>query len=484
MGSNWRKEGAHRYESLWCLLQKFIFLNRLRPASFSRALIARHPEARLNVPEVHVPIPGLHRNGLLSELHMTERTLAESLPLHYMPPFGQAGDNHLYSQPLRYCAQCLSEGYHSALYQCRCIVQCPIHEEPLRQECPRCSQVLAYRFDAKTFSHPFSCPACKHVLWTRYPEFEWQLSDETDEGLRRVGEARHVLRNLRRQFDAASRHFTVEMRIEHMDVFVAERLRQLQETLGARNVLSCFENESRCRHILWRYTPRSTATVADDIGYAELGRALKALRRYIHRRVMRWHRKCLSIQEGLLHSCPKGELTLPCRWVAAYNLWCGVWYGCMKELWPSSLHARKLDRLRKMEGVATCVGVTAMTEKLPATQEASLRLWLTVAYNSYLWLLSQSDIQEVAYAENPSLPLRLSELIPEFIAWQAMTSRKECLLWLAVETNRVSTRSSWQGQSAEHRVQVEKTANSEQRRLEAVRMRYHTLLNGIRSSVV
>lgn len=64
---------------------------------------------------------------------------------------------------LRYCPACLSNGYHSAVFQHLSIDHCPLHNTPLRTTCEICQIGLnpTWRVAA---SNAFACPRCDHMF--------------------------------------------------------------------------------------------------------------------------------------------------------------------------------------------------------------------------------------------------------------------------------------------------------------------------------
>jgi len=68
------------------------------------------------------------------------------------------------SPHLRFCSQCMQQGFHATLFQFTALARCPIHLRPLLEACPSCRLRIAYRLDAAFAAHPFACPSCAHRL--------------------------------------------------------------------------------------------------------------------------------------------------------------------------------------------------------------------------------------------------------------------------------------------------------------------------------
>ncbi|TAM05499.1 MAG: hypothetical protein EPN70_08435 [Paraburkholderia sp.] len=67
----------------------------------------------------------------------------------------------LWSQVLRFCPICLSNGFHSVWFQFSAMQECPMHGCLLTDRCQSCGTLVgAYRFTAKLFNTPFKCSEC------------------------------------------------------------------------------------------------------------------------------------------------------------------------------------------------------------------------------------------------------------------------------------------------------------------------------------
>ncbi|MCG5072432.1 TniQ family protein [Paraburkholderia tagetis] len=67
----------------------------------------------------------------------------------------------LWSQVLRFCPICLSNGFHSLWFQFSAMQECPMHRCLLTDRCQSCGTLVgAYRFTAKLFATPFKCSEC------------------------------------------------------------------------------------------------------------------------------------------------------------------------------------------------------------------------------------------------------------------------------------------------------------------------------------
>ena len=69
------------------------------------------------------------------------------------------------AEVLRYCPDCIAQGYHATLFQFEFVRRCPIHETVLRRRCPTCETPIPYRFNRDLVRHPYACGTCRHVLY-------------------------------------------------------------------------------------------------------------------------------------------------------------------------------------------------------------------------------------------------------------------------------------------------------------------------------
>lgn len=64
------------------------------------------------------------------------------------------------STELRYCRECLQQGFHATWFQWRFISRCPLHNQPLRLGCPSCAMPIKYALQSEIAEHPLACAYC------------------------------------------------------------------------------------------------------------------------------------------------------------------------------------------------------------------------------------------------------------------------------------------------------------------------------------
>ena len=139
------------------LLSKFSWCNRLTVTQLG-CLLAPSAE----VPAVNVD---LRRADRIS-IDTMQRALNLS-PAMLRFSFCTEKQHHqlwLAETDLRYCPQCLYQGFHSAIFQWRFMIRCPIHKRSLRTGCPHCGKTISYRLDSQLADSPLRCTVCQQ-LW-------------------------------------------------------------------------------------------------------------------------------------------------------------------------------------------------------------------------------------------------------------------------------------------------------------------------------
>ena len=150
-------------ESLWGMLSKWQFVNRLPYTTAAAAIIAR-PVALTDTGVDLRVISAFDLNALALHSGISAVTLAGGA-------CGCSPDARVLaitSDYLRYCSACMQVGYHAALFQFTVIARCPIHLQRLRGACPHCKRRIPYRFDPSFLAKPFACPYCAHP-WLHEP---------------------------------------------------------------------------------------------------------------------------------------------------------------------------------------------------------------------------------------------------------------------------------------------------------------------------
>src|ERR1039457_4978624 len=152
-----RPEWVRPLESLWSILAKWQFVNRLPYSAIATAILRNVTvdqgvdlrllvQFRLDALAEHSGVS----HGMLASAACSSCTDSRMIEIA--------------SQHLRFCATCMAEGFHAVLFQFTPIRHCPIHHVHLLDACISCRQKIPYRLDASFAARPFACPHCAHPL--------------------------------------------------------------------------------------------------------------------------------------------------------------------------------------------------------------------------------------------------------------------------------------------------------------------------------
>lgn len=152
-----RPEWVRPLESLWSILAKWQFVNRL-PYSTIATAILRHLTVDQGV-DLRL-LDHFRLDSFAEHTGLSHDMLASAA----CSPRADSRMIEIASQNLRFCAACMAEGFHAALFQFTPIHHCPIHHLPLLEACTSCRKKIPYRLDASFAARPFACPHCTHPL--------------------------------------------------------------------------------------------------------------------------------------------------------------------------------------------------------------------------------------------------------------------------------------------------------------------------------
>ena len=146
-------------ESMWGIMAKWQFVNRLPYASLATSLLTRSATASDQGIDLRLlgafRLERLVEHSGLSHSMLASATCCSSADSETI---------RLVSPYLRFCGVCMQEGFHAVLFQFLPIRICPIHRRRLHESCPNCRAKIPYRLDASSVSRPFACPLCAHSL--------------------------------------------------------------------------------------------------------------------------------------------------------------------------------------------------------------------------------------------------------------------------------------------------------------------------------
>ncbi len=156
----WRVHWQTGYESAFSLLSKFSLLNGLSANQIATLFISANcGRKRALVRQLNIDLRDATVFELLAIAQLCEMT-AETVASGFV--IGRFTVSVIESSDkLRYCAECLSRGFHSPLYQLKFIPRCPIHQLPLRESCQYCGGIIPYCLTTAMLKEPFACVHCQ-----------------------------------------------------------------------------------------------------------------------------------------------------------------------------------------------------------------------------------------------------------------------------------------------------------------------------------
>jgi len=163
-GLCWRPSWTSRFESLWSLLRKVSHLNATTHTEirklFRRDDMPKKLDAWRWCLRADLRLFGaLDPNKISNILGIDLSHLAEAIVSRFVHEH-EAGD--LTSNFLRFCPTCISQGFHSTLYQLLFLNKCPAHGDQLVIRCVEClSPTIPYKFQ---FISGKDVSKCVHML--------------------------------------------------------------------------------------------------------------------------------------------------------------------------------------------------------------------------------------------------------------------------------------------------------------------------------
>lgn len=164
---NWRPDTTTGLDSLWAHLQKLAYLNAVGFSELARIFDSK----------------GVGRWGAndrrldhFRRLDVTKLARAICVPEHRMEmllPSAYGIESDL-ANVLRFCPVCIRRGFHSAAFQLKAVLRCPVHDVMLESKCPGCRYTIPYLFGSGLRT-PFAC-RCGWKFWPGITAQRWPRS--------------------------------------------------------------------------------------------------------------------------------------------------------------------------------------------------------------------------------------------------------------------------------------------------------------------
>jgi len=165
----WRKEWINRFESLWSVFEKFKYANSISEKEVYEIFSIRDQHGSIRKYQskenkTYLSMEGVDGNALLKILgvDIKQRNLNDIEAITYViANHSNININDFYSNKLRFCPECIKNGYHSIFHQALLFDECFMHEgTKLISKCPNCLSHLEYEFNSKNNKLGFQCQYC------------------------------------------------------------------------------------------------------------------------------------------------------------------------------------------------------------------------------------------------------------------------------------------------------------------------------------
>jgi len=359
---SWRPAWHVCGESVCTLFWKFAQLNQMTAKELAQLIANRTSGRRTAIcikPDVDLRDASVFDLDVIGQILRTNRaTIRQSFLFEVLP--GSVLRSH---ERLRWCVQCMEQGFHSPLFQMRQTRTCPLHAQPLLDCCPQCRREIPYRLSTPFLAKPFHCPHCGYdfapMMASERPRI-LQLSHEE------ASQITLLLKFYKRAdvesvsvSDAAHLFITAQKaRVFHVDLnesdvqshyasFMAQALAdlvpgqlELEGDLCAKPVTCSvrgylhhigYEDSSECDEQENRINPEEN-DVAESTSQqfmAILENTYRGIRRHLWRRVFMDHRSCIVSAAFCLRNDMHSKSTCGfCPHALAFIRWRMLWEGC------------------------------------------------------------------------------------------------------------------------------------------------------------
>ncbi len=341
-------------ESAYSLFSKFCYLNHLRTIELIDIVVSRQSRRRY--------LQKQNPDGSLADAWLFDISEIARITGLSKEQVRQAFVFHSGEEPrrpwetathLRLCTDCLAAGYHSTVFQINHITHCPIHQKPLIEHCPNCKIQIPYRLSRPLFANPYHCPSCRkpwaHFVWRKNSQPR-SLTRSQRDALIELSEATDLYHRIIETSYTVCNHylineqgtvclpeaFQVERKLEYMRFlnFLARRWDATEPIApppdrlyqhyhcGLQRSVTKHRPPSRF-HVNYQYLGRAWDT---DQPYQQILILYRALRRYLWRKVVKFHQPCIhTLSRALWRNSAKLELPLTCPVSYAFIIWRMYW---------------------------------------------------------------------------------------------------------------------------------------------------------------
>lgn len=168
----WNSKWANPYESAWSLVQKYAIANSCKEKELNQWISEALPYAARTADL-------LFGRGLRRPFPVIAPGVA--IRQGTLLAYGQRWRCRLTIERnhLRFCRECLSYGYHSALHQILEMETCAVHRMPLLTRCPACDQAtMGCHLSDSWIAAECNCRRCHLPLGSKSATDNWELPAE------------------------------------------------------------------------------------------------------------------------------------------------------------------------------------------------------------------------------------------------------------------------------------------------------------------
>lgn len=178
----WSNNWISKWESSWSILSKICVSNSANGYELYKGLVKKQNTYRIYADYKHcfVITPNIDSELFVKSLdfNLNEYLKMESSEL--LGPFYTNVLDNLYFQMfydtgLKFCPDCIKNGYHSMFHQLTFLDQCLIHNIKLKKNCPQCSKNIPYNFSMQAYQTGYRCQ-CGYKLYDKIVTdsiFDW-----------------------------------------------------------------------------------------------------------------------------------------------------------------------------------------------------------------------------------------------------------------------------------------------------------------------
>lgn len=146
--------GVYPGESIWSIVNRFIWLNRTNlneTSTFLRELVEIDSPFRKST----TPYLTLSKGALPSVVVKNRSLNRRKMKIASPPKCARYSFSFI-----RYCPECAKHGYHASVFQVPTLERCPAHGVLLTSKCPSCGRSIRGDITTDTVNYPYACGAC------------------------------------------------------------------------------------------------------------------------------------------------------------------------------------------------------------------------------------------------------------------------------------------------------------------------------------